>query len=119
MMMAQFDNMMIVRRVIAKGLLLLAFSGPCCGPSLAADGKADVSKLPEDVRAFMERRDGCDHYRGEDSPDAERRAQIDMELQRLCIGTDAELARLKRAYAGNKAVQHSLDGYEVGIETGN
>ncbi|MBB3310454.1 hypothetical protein FHT78_002197 [Rhizobium sp. BK196] len=118
-MMMAFLNLMIVRRVIAKGLLLLAFSSSCCGPSLAADGKADVSKLPEDVRAFMERRNGCDHYRGEDSSDAERRTQIDRELQRLCIGTDAELARLKRVYAGNKAVQHTLDDYEVDIETGD
>ncbi|WP_416068365.1 hypothetical protein ACK9YZ_27450 [Rhizobium sp. ZK1] len=47
------------------------------------------------------------------------RAQIDRELQRLCIGTDAELARLNRIYAGNKAVQQSLDDYEVNIETGN
>lgn len=67
----------------------------------------------------MERRDGCDHFRGEDSPDAERRAQIDRELQRLCTGTDADLARLKRIYAGNQTVQRSLDEYEINIETGN
>lgn len=118
-MMMAFFNLMTDRGAIAKGLLLLALSGSCCGPSLAADEKADALKLPEDVRAFIERRDGCDHFRGEDSPDAERRAQIDRELQRLCTGTDAELARLKRVYAGNKAIQHSLDDYEVNIEIGN
>lgn len=110
---------MINRRAITKRLLLIAVSSSCHGPLLAAAEKVNVSKLPEDVRAFIERRDGCDHFRGEDSPDAERRAQIDRELQRLCTGTDAELARLKRVYASNKAVQHSLADYEINIETGN
>lgn len=111
---------MIRRRTIASGLLLVfVISCSCWGPSVAADKKADAPQLPEDVRAFMERRDGCDHFRGEDSPEPERRAQIDSELQRLCTGTDAELARLKRLHAGNKVVQHSLADYEVNIETGD
>jgi len=117
--MMEFFNLMSDRRAIAKDLLLLTLADSCCGPSFAADQKTNRPRLPEDVRTFIERRDGCDHFRGEDSPDAERRAQIDRELQRLCSGTDAELARLKRIYAGNKAVQQSLDDYEVNIETGN
>ncbi|MBB3593637.1 hypothetical protein FHX08_004040 [Rhizobium sp. BK529] len=111
--------MMIVGPKIAMGLFLLSLSGACCGASLAADRKSDTFKLPEDVRAFMERRDGCDHFRGEDSPYAERRAQIDEELKRLCTGTDAELARLKRFYTGNETVQRLLAEYEVNIETEN
>lgn len=98
---------------VAKALLLLVVAGSNCLPALGAD------KVPADVQAFMERRDGCDHFRGEDSPDADRRAQIDAELQRLCTGTDAELAGLKRAYAGDPNVQHLLDDYETDIETGN
>ncbi len=111
--------MTIVGPKITAGLLLLSLSGACCWPTLAADRQSDTFKLPEDVRAFMERRDGCDHFRGEDSPYAERRAQIDEELNRLCTGTDAELARLKRLYAENETVQRLLAEYEVNIETGN
>ena len=110
---------MILGPTIVRGLLLLSLSGTCCGPSLAADQKSDRFRLPDDVRAFMERRNGCDHFRGEDSPYSERRAQIDEELKRLCTGTDAELARLKQVYAGNETVQRLLAEYEVNIETGN
>ena len=107
------------KREITKGLLLLVLTGLSCGPALSAASNSASPAVPEDVRAFTERRDGCDHFRGEDSPDAERRAQIDAALRELCTGTDAELARLKRAYAGNPDVQHLLDGYEITIETGN
>ncbi|MBB3657710.1 hypothetical protein FHX15_002952 [Rhizobium sp. BK650] len=111
--------MTIIGPKISAGLLLLSLSGACCGASLAADRKSDKFKLPENVRAFMERRDGCDHFRGEDSPYAERRAQIDEELKRLCTGTDAELASLKRLYAENEAIQRLLAEYEVTVEPGN
>jgi hypothetical protein len=75
-----------------------------------------ASTLPPDVTAFMTRRNECDHYRGEDSPDPTRRAQIDAELTRLCTGSDRELARLKRKHARNAAVLRALDVYQLRIE---
>jgi hypothetical protein len=108
-----------IMKLAVKGLLFLVLAGSTCVPARGADQTGASPSLPEDVRAFMERRDGCDHFRGEDSPDAGRRAQIDAELRRLCTGTDAELARLKRVYAGNRDVQILLDDYEPDIETGN
>jgi hypothetical protein len=116
---AEFLSMTAGSREIAKALMLLILFSSGCGTSMAADQTLAASRLPRDVRAFMERRDECDHFRGEDSPDADRRAEISLELQRLCTGSDAELARLKRTYAKNKSVQRSLDGYEINIETGN
>ena len=102
-----------------KGFLFLVLAGSSSVPALGADQTGATPSVPEDVRAFMERRDGCDHFRGEDSPDAGRRAQIDAELRQFCTGTDAELARLKRVYSGNRDVQILLDDYEPDIETGN
>ncbi len=72
--------------------------------------------LPRDVRAYVARRDDCDHFRGEASPDGQRQAEIDAETLRLCKGSDAQLARLKRKYARNRAVQHALADYDPRIE---
>jgi hypothetical protein len=78
---------------------------------------ADTAALPGDVRAFISRRNDCDHFRGEASPDADRQGEIDRELVRLCKGSDAELARLLRHYRKSQAVLDALDDYERIIET--
>ncbi|QKD00326.1 hypothetical protein [Mesorhizobium loti] len=117
--MTAFPEMTNRKREIAKGLVLLVLAGLCCGPALGAGPNGASLSVPDDVRAFIDRRDGCDHFRGEDSPDAERRAQIDAALRQLCTGTDAELARLKRVYAGNPDIQRLLDDYEIDIEIRN
>ncbi|MET0246676.1 MAG: hypothetical protein ABW182_08020 [Sphingomonas sp.] len=75
-----------------------------------------TSALPEDVRAFIVRRNECDHYRGEDSPDSGRRAEIDAQLTRLCTGSDRQLAGLKHKHARSPAVLRALDVYEPRIE---
>ncbi len=83
---------------------------------LALASVADQSRLPRDVRAYVARRDQCDHFRGEDSPDEARQAQIQAAQLRLCTGADAQLARLKRIHARNRAVQRLLDRYDPRIE---
>ncbi|NLS00129.1 hypothetical protein HGP17_25160 [Rhizobium sp. P38BS-XIX] len=77
---------------------------------------AEAGKLPAEVSAFVERRDGCDHFRGEEATDETRAAEIAAKLESLCKGTDAELATLKKRYARNKAVQKALAVYEGTIE---
>jgi len=72
--------------------------------------------LPREVRAYVARRDTCDHYRGEDSPDAARQKEIDAATIRFCTGADRQLARLKRIHARNRAVQRRLDRYDPRIE---
>lgn len=80
-------------------------------PSLAI-----AASLPKEVSAYIDRRNDCDYFRGEASPDTERQAEIDRELQKLCAGSDAELARLLRLYAKNKAVRDALEVYDPNIE---
>jgi hypothetical protein len=78
----------------------------------------DMSALPfpQEVTSFMVDRDGCDHFRGEEPYDAERRAYIAENIAELCQGTDARLAMLRRRYAGDRSVTTALKSYDAHIE---
>ncbi|WP_144634311.1 hypothetical protein [Bordetella genomosp. 13] len=88
-----------------------------CGPAqTATSARQDGQTLPGDVRTFIERRERCDHFRGEDPTDDKRFEEISAALDRYCTGTDAELKKLKAAYKGDAAVQKALSAYEPDIE---
>lgn len=74
--------------------------------------------LPHDVVAFTERRDLCDHMRGEipDPPSPERMRELEAAIARYCTGTDARLSALKGKYAGDASVMVVLAAYEDSIE---
>ena len=78
---------------------------------------AGVSEVPKDVADFRERRDGCDHFRGEEPYDEERQTFLLERMNTLCSGTDKELAQLRIRYTGNKAVLELLKDYEDNIES--
>ena len=99
-----------------RAALLLLLCANCAAPSASGDLQRAVRLLPHDVQMFIARRDGCDHFRGEEPYDAQRNAEISRQLTRLCTGTDAELARLKRRHARNPEVQKALAGYELQAE---
>lgn len=75
-----------------------------------------ASEHPTDLRKFLERREECDHWRGETGYDKERQADIDRGICRTCMGTDAELARLKKKYRSNPGVMDVLDELDGAIE---
>lgn len=93
-----------------------------------------VSNLPSDVLSFVNRRDGCDHFRGEPTDfneaylkqtgeaglreQRERAEFVNQRIAELCIGTDAQLFALKARYAANPAVLTVLNTYEQKIEAG-
>jgi hypothetical protein len=56
--------------------------------------------------------------RGEipDPGDKQRMREVNREIQKLCKGTDKDLAQLKRKYAKNPAVMQRLDEFEPAIE---
>jgi hypothetical protein len=95
---------------------------PVLGLLLLSVGAFAQSKLPSDLRAYVDRRDGCDHFRGEpwdlgDDPEVkERREFIFRQINTLCRGTDKQLAGLRKKYAKNKEVVQKLAGYEDAIE---
>lgn len=78
-------------------------------------------RLPSEVRAFIEERIICDHFRGEpaegDSPEqVERREFLIDSLDIYCAGTDKRLAALKRRYKDNPAVMRRLSEFEERVE---
>lgn len=77
-----------------------------------------AAPLPKDVAKFVERREGCDHFRGEipEATDPDRMDEINRELKKLCKGTDKKLQQLKQKYAGDAAVTGLLASFEPNIE---
>lgn len=73
--------------------------------------------LPPAVQRFVERRQGCDHWRGEYSEDPPRRRQIERGVSVACTGTDRELKRLRRVYRRDASVLAALKDFEeVGLK---
>jgi hypothetical protein len=99
---------------IAFVLLGLTWVGATCVIPL---GSADPA-VPVDVAEFKDRRDLCDHFRGEEPYDEERRKFLAENVRTYCTGTDRELALLKTKYKDNIAVVRILGLYEEHIEAG-
>jgi hypothetical protein len=72
--------------------------------------------FPEDVTTFLVDRESCDHWRGEDGYDAERKADIDWSICESCTGTDEKLLLLKKKYHDDKSVMAKLNELESQIE---
>ena len=73
--------------------------------------------LPADVAQFVQRRDLCDHFRGEYPFDAQRRAFLAMRLREFCTGTDRQLEALRAKYKDNEDVMSKLNTYETKVES--
>lgn len=81
-----------------------------------SDVAASAAPFPREVTEFMVARDSCDHFRGEEPYDAERRAYIAENIAELCRGTDIKLALLRQRYASDPSVMAALRSYEDKIE---
>ena len=86
----------------------------------AADARpaapAPQAPLPAAIVAFRERRDACDHFRGEDAYDAKRAAFLSAEIAKACAGTDKALEDLRQRHAGNARALAALKDYEDKVE---
>lgn len=69
-----------------------------------------------EIDLFIERREACDHFRGEDPYDAARRAFLKRKLSETCKGTDAELSRLRRKYRDSPHVVARLFAFDDHVE---
>lgn len=98
---------------IAK-LMLVGFL--CLVPSSISMAQDVEMTLPKDVAIFKQRRDLCDHFRGEEPFDQERRKFLEENLNKYCTGTDKELAALKAQYKNDAAVIKVLGQYEEKVE---
>jgi hypothetical protein len=88
---------------------------------LVAAGLAGAAPapIPGDVREFLETRESCDHWRGEEGYDEERKAEIAWATCQACQGTDAKLAGLKRKYRTNARIIEKLSAFDPKIEPDN
>lgn len=67
--------------------------------------------LPEDVRAFIARRDECEHFIGEEPYDRARRRFLARAIRKSCKGVDKRLAALREKYRGDPPVIAALADY--------
>jgi hypothetical protein len=100
---------------VLAGLAWFAYGNMPVGQT-AAPAAPRPDALPAEVTAFVEQRDGCDHFRGEEPYDAERAAYLRQRTEELCQGTDAALARLRQKYGDAPQVVEQLSHYEDNIE---
>ena len=75
-----------------------------------------VEPMPADIRTFTNKRDECDHWRGEEPYDDERAKEISGAINDTCTGTDDKLSKLRRKYKDRPSVLEVLAIYEDKIE---
>ena len=73
---------------------------------------AGANGVPAEVQAFIERREGCEHWAGEPDYDEARRKQIEDAVKELCPGIDTQLAALRKRFAKDPAVIAALADFE-------
>ncbi|MCP3921153.1 MAG: hypothetical protein GY714_01070 [Desulfobacterales bacterium] len=71
---------------------------------------------PKDVLSFIEKRDSCDHFRGEPVYSKERQEFLIKMMNKTCKGTDKQLSDLKNKYKNNKEILKKLNEYDDNIE---
>ena len=87
--------------------------------------RADYCSYPPDLRAFLDDRDLCDHFRSEPWPEADsaedraRRNQLVDGMKTTCAVMDRRLAALKHRYRDHAGLTKLLLGFESVIEADN
>jgi hypothetical protein len=76
-----------------------------------------IPDYPFDVEEFIDRREICDHFRGEEPYDADRAKFLTEQIMETCTGTDNELQKLKQKYKDNDDILQLLNGFEEEIES--
>ena len=85
--------------------------------------RVDYCRYPADVRAFLDDRDLCDHFREEPWPESDsdadrmRRRQIVDGIRTACAGTDRQLDDLLARYRDDRRIMQLLSQFERGIES--
>lgn len=76
------------------------------------EAAAGANGVPAEVQAFIERREGCEHWAGEPDFDEARRKQIEDAVKALCPGIDTQLGALRKRFAKDPAVMAALADFE-------
>lgn len=78
------------------------------GTSLPED-----TTLPEDVRAFRDRHESCEHFIGEEPYDEERRLFLQEAVEESCTGIDAQLQALRARHAEHTFLSQYLSHFDT------
>ncbi len=93
-----------MRGAILLGAVLLAGCASPDVPELRGVG------VPGAVKAFVARREDCNHWAGEDAYDAARGREIERAVNRLhCDRLDDEATALKARYGADPRVAKAID----------
>ena len=93
----------------------------CESPGASA-ARANWCDYPHEVRAFLDQRDKCDHFRGEPWPEGNdpravtRRKDLLDAMATSCRGTDARLIELRITYRDDADIIGALAELESDIE---
>lgn len=104
-----------------EGRLSLSERSRCEVPDAPAD-QPNWCDYPHEIRAFIDQRDSCDHFRGEPWPEGdstherERRRKLASAMKTACAGTDARLLALREKYRNDESVVAALATYDNDIE---
>lgn len=88
-----------------KLLALILLGLVCALPYVRAADRSVAPGFPEDVTEYKKRRDLCDHFRGEDPYDKERKKFLEENMKKFCVGTDKELVDRSAAAASSHSDQ--------------
>jgi hypothetical protein len=83
---------------------------------VVSTASASRTPLPDDVAAFVERRDSCEHFVGEEGYDAERAAFLTKNIVELCTGSKNQLIALRKKYTGNAPAIAALQKYNLDLD---
>jgi hypothetical protein len=104
-----------------EGRLSLRERSQCEVPDAPSD-RPNWCDYPHEVRAFLDQREECDHFRGEPWPEGDdadavaRREALRDGMAKHCKGTDARLAELRVTYRNDPVVSAALADFESAIE---
>lgn len=84
--------------------------------SPAGSAATASAPLPQAIIAFQQRRDECDHLRGEEPYDQQRAAFLKAALAKACKGSDQALAALRKRFAQHPEALAALKPYQDRIE---
>ena len=70
---------------------------------------AQAASMPRDVARYVDRREGCNHWAGEEGYDAARRAEINKVIADLrCTALDRDERVLRHRYRHNPAALRQI-----------
>jgi hypothetical protein len=100
----------MTKYIVATLLALLALASPASADKFQDDLDALAKGLPRDARDVVTRIAYCNHWSGEDAYNPARAKEIERAIKKYgCNTIDRDEARLRKRYAGNKAVLKALD----------